>query len=597
MEKMMLRSINTLAALKISPAISNMIKSIPTYLYDCHLLKLRRDVDILSELGTDSLRYLIVTHVWGQPENIKIPGVKWDVPIIEGKFEEILQYTKKRGFRWMWMDCICIRQDNQELVDADAGGHEKEAEIGRMQEYYRNASECLCIPGYPDVFLDAFHKQIELRDIIGKYNPSESLNFAEDMKRAWKNIEFLDKVLGDPWFARTWTYQELILSNNIRLLDGTSLDLEYLANVVHWYFDILYKGTLQRPNAADCEDYPYVRPGHEVVIAPDRAWADNLESWTAKSEFQKNGFLHLPNAVSLSKWKKCKYPVDKLYGLYGMIRDEEKVQVNYGEKTGDERILVERWKETMKSVVSRGLMWPLLTDAMVDHAIKGEKWIPIITADSYSWDNHGHQDNINRLKPSIGANGLRLVVRPVGHIVGASAVFGDGGGETNKLVTCVWILGAKGFDIRPIQELMRQGILGSSMERGADPMAAVEALDKALHASSLDECFAYVEIGGGGDTTDPSLRRRIRGGWNRCVVCVAKEGDQGKPMVFQAWIYGESTRPQKGKCHVFDVTSDGRATRWIIANREEDGTYTKIGSMKSLFLQSTSDTSMEITLN
>lgn len=75
--------------------------------------------------------------------------------------------------------------------------------------------------------------------------------------------------------------------------------------------------------------------------------------------------------------------------------------------------------------------------------------------------------------------------------------------------------------------------------------------------------------------------RSAVGRWNRSIIAV-QVVEHARPIVLQAWIHAPSS-PRGGNLFVFDVTSGPvkDATRWLITKAEEDGTFTKIGSVQT----------------
>lgn len=545
--------------------IWNSRMALPTRLYDCVDMTIRESNDIRLNLALKNPPYLIVSHIWGETKNVVLPGIPWECPITDGKFDLIVSYCTRNNIRWFWLDCICIKQYNS----ADEV-HAKEAEVGAMNQYYRNASQCLCVPHDPESFMVAHAQQLKLTAFVGQHSLSD-----EALQEVWEKLEYMDTVVQNPWFSRSWTYQELLLSDDIRLPNGARLDVDQIAKVVKWVWSMIKGDRLRQPPGA--KDYAFLSDlTEEVQINND--WRIPVSSWELRHNLAKTGSLDLMSVVTATREKNCKYPVDRLYSLYGLLQDDDKVPVDYFRMASEEArlgptFLSIKWKETMVKVIQSGRVWPLLKDAMDSDAARGEIWMPRITCPSagYGEDHIEIIDSRNTLPISVTDAGLEMSVRDVGRIVATSASFGDGGGEWNRIAVCIWILAAEGFDIRPVRRQME-----AALDQDGWPEESKQALAECFHANSLYECFGIIET--------KELRRKLRsaiGQWNRSIVAIEVVGSE-KPIVLQAWIH-RTVLPNRGKCFVMDVTSGPvkDAKRWVIANREDDGTYTKIGTVQT----------------
>jgi hypothetical protein len=89
-------------------------------------------------IPTEAVKYAALTYCWGDPQSIELAKLTsktqedWlnDIPI--GQLPKTLQdaiiTTAKLGLRFLWVDCLCILQDDD---------HEKAIEISKMPHIYR----------------------------------------------------------------------------------------------------------------------------------------------------------------------------------------------------------------------------------------------------------------------------------------------------------------------------------------------------------------------------------------------------------------------------------------------------------------------------
>src|SRR5215469_3216377 len=78
----------------------------------------------------------IISYRWGEitPKyDCGIDGVNWNVKISSNKLEDIKRLMIEAKVQYLWVDCVCINQDNET---------EKSIEISQMYKYYKNARQC-----------------------------------------------------------------------------------------------------------------------------------------------------------------------------------------------------------------------------------------------------------------------------------------------------------------------------------------------------------------------------------------------------------------------------------------------------------------------
>ncbi|KAH7902959.1 heterokaryon incompatibility protein-domain-containing protein, partial [Hygrophoropsis aurantiaca] len=490
--------------------------------------------------------YLVVSQVWGDiKEHMNIPSVAWGVPISNSaKWGAILDYCKRKQIRWLWMDILCIDQTR----GSPAADQEKAKEIPKMTAYYRGATACLVIPDRYEAFSKAYQRVKGVYSAFGGATTGDQIS--NHALTIWNSMETMNTVITDAWFSRIWTYQEFLLPKHHFLLDGQRLDVNGIRLIIDWYHKILRNKSLQKP--AEGKNFSFVAPGTELVI---RGWTPEHMGYDLKEELDRNGHLDLARVVQQTLQKRCTKDEDRLFALYGLISDDEKVTIEVSARSPsvhnasangespDRATLRMKWVQTMVKVLTAGRIWPLLYNALdPDDITPGFHWMPRITTPS----NHArgvwsgpiyldtiHHKNLHTIQ--VADDGLHIAVRRVGRIIGTSTNMGDGGGELNKAIACIWLLMAKGFNIDPVVEQFKYGL--SHADRDAvlqDEVAGAQmALEAALRARSLVECFYIFE--------QAQLRSKLVygngiSGWHRQIVCMVAEG-QHQPLVFMAWIH------------------------------------------------------------
>ena len=549
----------------------------PSRLFDCEAQVLKERETYLRETGNVVPSYYMVSHVWGNIKAfVSLPGVPWRVPISDSaKLEAVLEFCKRGHIKWLWFDILCLDQAD-EIKEID---EEKGAEVFAMSSYYHRAAACLVVPENFSTFSTTYKQLMELlADII-----DTDSSVQDNATRVWESIGLVDAIMADQWFWRIWTFQELMMAKKLILLDGQELEISRLRLVLDWYHKILRNGTLSKPDGG--KEYDFVHPLDETVITKN--WRPEKLGWDLKPTFEKDGHIDLITLVTQTRDKQCRFQVDKLLGLYGLLSDDEKVpiQATTIPTSTPTSALETMWKRTMRKIISSGKVWPLLHDLMnmnPNEAVEGERWMPEITALHRRGDAiNAHPETLNHHnggRIAVTSAGLEISVRVVGRVVGSSASLGDGGGENNKMLACIWFLKAKGFDTNPIVQHLKDGLAGSDGVLPGKTEESQQALEEALSALTLAECFGVVER--------TKLRRKLAyapgvAGWDRTLLLVQIEGLK-TPTVNLAWTH-RSIPPKREDCWVLDVSSDSPSSvqRWIVANHVGSGKFMKIGTMRS----------------
>lgn len=88
----------------------------------------------------------IITYTWGaktKPYNCMIEGVTWDVKIGRQKLEDIKRLMIKNQIQYLWVDCVCLNQDDE---------REMAIEVLKMYEYYKRARKCYILMDMDEVW-------------------------------------------------------------------------------------------------------------------------------------------------------------------------------------------------------------------------------------------------------------------------------------------------------------------------------------------------------------------------------------------------------------------------------------------------------------
>lgn len=92
--------------------------------------------ELIDSKNIDNEQYAIISHVWSQ--ELKI----YNENSIKSKVILASEYCKYLSINWLWIDNLCIYQDEDEKSIKD-----KEEQIPLMSEYYKNAEVCIIMNG------------------------------------------------------------------------------------------------------------------------------------------------------------------------------------------------------------------------------------------------------------------------------------------------------------------------------------------------------------------------------------------------------------------------------------------------------------------
>jgi hypothetical protein len=138
-----------------------------------------------------------------------LPGHLLPKPI-----SDAIEVTKKMGIRFLWVDALCILQDNEE---------DKREQIAITGFIYKNAT-CTIAAASAEKVSDGFLSNAKVDDVLAK------LPFYLD--EGEKGFVFLRTEQGEyndhedgPLFSLGWALQEMLLSQRLLIFDAYQLVL------------------------------------------------------------------------------------------------------------------------------------------------------------------------------------------------------------------------------------------------------------------------------------------------------------------------------------------------------------------------------------
>jgi len=301
---------------------------------------IRRPSNISIELEThrheltEYLDFDAVSYVWGAaPASVMVTCNNKPLLITPAAYKMLqylylYQHRTKTEQRKIWIDAICINQDDKE---------EKINQIPLMRGVYFFSTSVIIWMGPPtdetDIFFAEFQdvrKKSEewvaqwlIRpahsDLLEAGLPCDEIGFSAG----------LSQLLRNEWFKRLWTYQESILPPKATLLCGTSwADFDEFLNLIDDGISRTLYLTRMKAMAEDAE----------VDIATRACYSINFYR-NPNTQKQRANTLK-PNNIARDlnqlRYRRVKEPVDRVWAVTGLLHrdlsDSMTCEVDYSEQ-------------------------------------------------------------------------------------------------------------------------------------------------------------------------------------------------------------------------------------------------------------------------
>ncbi|KAF7190898.1 Heterokaryon incompatibility protein 6, OR allele [Pseudocercospora fuligena] len=292
------------------------------------------DADVLAfeltEHSVDNLPpYIAISYVWGSNSKQHTITINDHSFTVGANAREALQQTCRDAMDWyMWMDSICINQEDLE---------EKSLQVEMMADIYRAASLVYACIGPPEddieVLLEAQSALSEARSYSfatrepEQYCEQPPHEAGNDIATEWlmsreeedliTMCEVFARLAHRAYWSRMWTVQEICMGDNIQIQCGLhTFDLNFLID-----FEAAFEELLELP-------LPY-----DWRFAIEASWA-HYDEGAMSNAFATNAETKRLLGEVLNKMKdlECKYPRDHIYALNDMInwgKGQPRLKPNY----------------------------------------------------------------------------------------------------------------------------------------------------------------------------------------------------------------------------------------------------------------------------
>jgi hypothetical protein len=263
--------------------------------------------------------YVALSYCWGGPQEVLLTVDTLDAKTqglcledLSQTIRDAIEVTAKLGYRYLWIDALCIIQDNQK---------DKRSEIEAMGSIYRNATLTIAASdskGVREGFLKSRPKSPTCK--LPFYLPNDRLgNIEVEQYRLYANQE--------NWHlnSRAWTMQEELLSPRI---------LFFADGEIRWQCQSVYKKRVLGASSVDLEVWQgvprlprevFITTGnmntkYEAPYSPD----DNTSKVRIRKEQQDIWSAIIKNYSS----RNITDPLDRLPALAGIIGELEEVWID-----------------------------------------------------------------------------------------------------------------------------------------------------------------------------------------------------------------------------------------------------------------------------
>ena len=203
---------------------------VPTRLLDVSNNGVRL-IESTSEIGkTGDRSYIALSHCWGLfpiirtlKENHKqhTEAVPWEE--LSKTFREAIHTTRKLGFRFIWIDSMCIIQDDKD---------DWATEAATMCDVYQHAVLTIAAAHAPDGEIGCFRDRdglLTLPFCVDIPSKTKSVMPIKLHFTTYGRLQTRDLGGGDPvLYGRAWVLQEQLLSPRLLIFDGDQLKWECL---------------------------------------------------------------------------------------------------------------------------------------------------------------------------------------------------------------------------------------------------------------------------------------------------------------------------------------------------------------------------------
>jgi len=284
---------------------SSVISKLPTRVVDVGLPGTRQDPTLFTPPQGYKDSYIALSYCWGNAgsrfvltkEMADLPRLRFPFDSLPRTLQDAVTITRKLGFRFLWIDALCIIQEGDQGADFLR-------ESATMSAVYGNAALTIAAAGASNVNEGIFRKI--------NTEPDRAAQIPYDLPDGNTGIAFVtfepvdqgDSRINEPLNTRGWTFQERILSRRVVLFYKDQLSWDCTSTLIN------SNGPLN----------PHIRynqdsPGRYSDYVVSRALTDNSEKTRLKEDSD-----YWRNLVEFYSRRQLTDTSDKLKAISGLAQ-------------------------------------------------------------------------------------------------------------------------------------------------------------------------------------------------------------------------------------------------------------------------------------
>ncbi|KAI0468971.1 heterokaryon incompatibility protein-domain-containing protein [Xylaria cf. heliscus] len=270
------------------------------------------------ELGTPGASYEALSYVWGARHgSVPITCNNQDLLVTPNCLAALVQFRRPLRSRTLWIDAICIDQGADAVATA-----ERNRQVAMMGDVYRLAKGVIIWlgPGNPTLtpqlfrYLKvlAFFRHLDVMDIPRMVHWVGRLAKPYVVEMAWPGgldlstrkgpaLVNLLELLGNEWFSRIWTMQEIITPGRCTVMCGSS--------AIEWHYFFV--------GMRDAGATHYSKADALLLYLRGNIAEEILDPSDSDDDYRSMHDIQLLKAMCNLR---CSVPHDKIYGLYAIFR-------------------------------------------------------------------------------------------------------------------------------------------------------------------------------------------------------------------------------------------------------------------------------------
>jgi hypothetical protein len=268
--------------------------------------------------------YTALSYTWGTAEPSIPIQLHGKVALVSENLYLALLHLRKRGVTLIWVDALCINQDDLA---------ERARQVSYMEEVYRRASLVWVWLGDGDesseLAFDELHglgQHLDWDEAV----PQEYL--VKELGRHPQRWRAISELLYRPWFRRMWIIQEILSARRAMMICGKDIiNADLFLKLVYSMLraDILKQVLAFHPNRHELSGGP-LRVAHDQLSFLVEAKYE-MTDFVARHKFKKT----LLNFMAETRWAEATNPSDKIYGIFSLASDAG--SLSYWHSDGEKR--------------------------------------------------------------------------------------------------------------------------------------------------------------------------------------------------------------------------------------------------------------------